>query len=143
MSAYAQQETEVRARMDAYLTAFASMSVEQTSSFYHVPGFLLGPSFTLLVGSHDQLRGFLEQTFGQMRADDFAGTRFGENHVFVLHPSAAVVSAVWERLGRAGEVLGRSAVTYQLTKSAGTWTIISGIMHDPTTTIRAGHPAAS
>jgi hypothetical protein len=134
--AYEKEEEEVRAGMDAYLEAFQSLSVERTMPFYYTPGFLIGPSITMPLGSTDQVRGFLEQTFAQLRAQDYVGSRWADMNIFVLLPKAALVSAVWERVDKEGKTLGRSGTTYQLIKADGEWRIISGVMHEESTILR-------
>jgi hypothetical protein len=127
------EEAEIRAMLDAYLGAFQSLSVDKTLPFYHAPGFALAPGHTLHFAGPEQIRGFLEQNFALMRAQGYAGSRWGERRIFVFFPTAALVSAVWERVNSDGVVIGTSGTTYQLTKASGEWRIISAVMHDEAT----------
>jgi hypothetical protein len=129
------EAAEVRTSMDAYLAAFQDLSVERTLPFYHVPCFALTPMHTEFLTTEDQARSFLAQTFAQLRAQGYQGSRWEAMNIFVLHPAAAVVSTIWARVDTSGKMIGRSATTYQLTRASGAWQIISAVLHDTVTLI--------
>jgi hypothetical protein len=119
----------IRARMDAYLAAFQSMSVERTLPFYHSFGIVLGPMGALHLGSKAEAAQFLEQNFAQMRAQHYQSSRWGAFNVFVLAPTIVLVSTVWERLDAQGQFVSHSGATYQLVLQDNEWVIVSVIMH--------------
>jgi hypothetical protein len=118
-----QKQDEIRQLMHAIGKAFSSLDFDAWLALFCAPRTVISKGVVFSSSSYEDTRSFMAPVFDGLRKRGFSHTRLDTCHIKLLSDTSAIVSTVWSRFDRAGQIIETLGATYMLVSSGDSWKV--------------------
>jgi len=127
--------SDVRAFLDNYNEAFASLDGQRIAALWHVPTVTMrGDGSIHCFESREELARLFQGVAETYDKDGYAGGRMDELHVSPIGGRSALATLVWKMLRRDGSLIREWSMSYNLVRVTTGWQILVSTFHLPSAT---------
>ncbi|HSC82226.1 MAG TPA: nuclear transport factor 2 family protein [Pseudomonas sp.] len=115
----------------SYTRAFQKLDPRAVAPYFHEPAFHVTADGARMLPDAPAVEQMYQQVMADLPARGYVRTDFSGLEAHCLSDNLAQVSGTGEWKTGANETLMRFGMTYTLRRSAGSWRIVVGLIHDP------------